>query len=250
MAPALALLLSAQTLWAAETVVVLGAEGRAYREALEGFREAFGDPFEERRPAEAAALPLEARVVVAFGGRAAAVRYPADVALVCALTPRPEIVSHAGRLALVAMHPSAAALRQALAALGARRVGILWWSAGFAQYIKELEREEGPPEIVALRVARQDSLADSLRSLHGRVDALWLPADPALAAPGVLETIRASASYWNLPLYYAVPVASADPKSVVGPSFRAVGRAAAEAARDALEGRLKAGYRPALEAGP
>src|SRR5688572_19164389 len=106
----LALLLWCGAVRAQEVVAVLGSEQRAQREAFEGFQAAFGKTVPVLALGEP--IPAEAKVVLAFGGKAAVQRYPRRATVVYAIAPGLLLdrKTHAGPAVKIMMDPEAAVL--------------------------------------------------------------------------------------------------------------------------------------------
>src|SRR3989338_735343 len=115
----LALLLGAPSgeALAQEAVAVMGSEQRPYRETYDSFQAAFGKVVPVLAPG--ADIPDEAKVVLAFGGKAALRRYPGRVALIYAIAPGVLVgrKTHGGPSIKIMMEPEPDALLRSLKAI-------------------------------------------------------------------------------------------------------------------------------------
>ena len=222
---------------------VLSSELGPYREALGGLQEALGGPvpvfvLTQGPPA----LPPETKVVVAFGTKAALRAYPARVALVYVLAPGTVIPDAVA----VRMEPDAPALRAGLRRLypGLKRLGVLWTSPRYEADVEELTEAAEPLGITIEGASPEDGddVPARLRRLYGRVDAIWLPPDPALVNAENLPVLVSFSQDNRIPLF--VPTAGLVEQGAtasVGASFRELGRLAAAAARAVLQGGAPGG---------
>lgn len=242
-APFLAALLAASgPAFAGEIVVVMPQSRTApHEEALLGVCEALGS-CPETRPA-GAALPPDARVVVAVGGEAARQRYPAELTLVTALCPGLEARSSGaeGPVVRVRMMPSPADFTAALKAHRpeVKRLTLLWSVRGRRRYVRELQAVLGAAGVSAepRRVDSPDDLPALLRGLS-RPDAVWVAPDPDLVTPVSYALLKEYAKAEQVIfLAPAAGLAADGADGGLAPSFRAVGLRAGRAARDALAGR-------------
>jgi putative ABC transport system substrate-binding protein len=237
--------LSAGRSSAADVQAVLSADTRLYREAWDGFRETFGSEaaLTVLNDAGVADAPKDARVVVAFGAKAALRRVPSGARLIVVMAP--SVGERDGLKAgfvRVGMSPDAPELLSRMMKLqpGLRRLGFVWKSPLYGrEFLPRLEaaaRVRGV-EIVAAEVSSDDVLPDVLRSLYGRVDALWLPPDPLLISQRSFLILRDFSQSNRVPLYAPTAgLAEQGAAASIGASFREIGREAGRAARRALAG--------------
>lgn len=227
---------------AGEVAVVLGSDLRPYQEALEGFREGFGGEFAELGLSEP--LPPETRVVVAIGGKAAARSLPRGVALVYCLAPGIQLPPPAAR---VVMLPRAG---QLLARIrrhwpGLRRLGVLTGSPSYASYARELEDAAAAEDVAVIheRVGSPREVPGKLRVLVRKVDALWVPPDPRVLDAGSLTALQTFSWDNDVPLFVSSPgLSERGAVASIHVPYRALGRTAALAAREALAGRVRSRY--------
>ena len=224
-----------------EIVAVLSSELPPYLEAVEGFQEAFSAPVPVLHPKNLSSEGLpRARVIVAFGGKAASLEYPEGTLVIACMAPT---LPQGGRETReVLMTPGMGAVLKNLRALqpGLRRIGVLWASPGMSRYHAEMSKEsEGSGlEVSSGKVTGPNDIPVVLRALAGRVDALWLTPDPALVTPGTFETLRDFSRDNGIAFYVPTPgLVEQGATAAVASSFRDIGRTAASAARDLLAGR-------------
>ena len=230
---------------APQVQAVLSADTRPYREAWEGFLAELGD---------AAALDVvgvpdsdksfeSARVIVAFGSKAALQEYPPGRKLIITMAPS---VSKRGRgrtdLVHVAMTPSPRALLASLRALqpGLKSLAVVWKSEFYGDQYVPLLREAGKAigvEVNSVEVGDDADIPDLMRSLYGRADALWLPPDPLVISEANFILFKDFSLSNRVPLYVPIPsLAERGATASVGVSFGAIGRSAARVAKQALAG--------------
>jgi putative ABC transport system substrate-binding protein len=88
-------------------------------------------------------------------------------------------------------------------------------------------------------LSQADDLPDRLRSLAGKIDAIWMPPDPLLVTPAAFAVAKEFARSNNMPLY--APVDSLVDKGATASfvsSFREIGRTAGRVAAQAEAGAL------------
>jgi hypothetical protein len=244
----LAVLLAAgASVRAGEIVVVLpDAPIAPYAEAFKGVCDALGACPDSLAPENADALPPEARVVIALGGRAARLRYPPRVALVTALTPGYEARSRPSEGAVTRVRLTFAPdefVRRVLSLKpGARRVVLLWSEPASGRFADAVRLAAGPLglEAAPVRVESPEELPALLRSLVP-ADALWLSPDPTLVTPMTFEATSEYARSRRIAFFASAPgLTSRGAAPGLAPDFRDAGLRAASAARDALAGRPSA----------
>lgn len=233
---------------AQDVVAVLSSDSPAYREALAGFEETFGHSVPTfTLPRDEARLPNSVKVIVAFGGKAATHRYPEDATLVYCLTPAfcvgPD--QHAGPRIRVYVAPRQQAFLAKLKEIqpNLRRMAVfeVSQSPAVTEYLKEFTRAARANGIEAHIefLSRTDDLPDRLRSLAGKIDALWMPPDPLLVTPTAFAVAKEFGRSNNTPFY--APMDSLVDKGATASyaaSFRESGRAAGRIAAKAAVGAL------------
>lgn len=191
---------------AQEVVAVLGSDQRAQREALEGFQAAFGKTVPVLALGDP--IPAEAKVILAFGGKAAIQRYPRRATVVYAIAPGLLLDRqiHAGPAVKIMMEPEASVLLARMKALqpGLKRLAILWSGASHAGSVERLARAGAAlgVEVEAEQLEDADDLPSHLRELKGRADALWLLPDPLLISAHNFAILK-HFSYGNDVPFYA-----------------------------------------------
>lgn len=243
-AAALGLWLAASPCLAAEVVAVLSADSGPYREAFTAFQDSFGSPVPMLTVSGGKVrIPTEARVVVAFGGKAARLGYPRRVALVYGVAPGTlvEREGRRGQSTWIRMIPRADVLLSRLRLLqpSLKRLAVLWSDRAFVDTLERL-REAGRPlgvSIVSQRVASVKGLPDQLRGLQGRADAVWLAPDPLLITPDNFALILNFARANRLAFYAPTDgILEKGAAACVGVSSRETGKQAAAAAKALLAG--------------
>ncbi|MFI5362652.1 MAG: ABC transporter substrate-binding protein [Elusimicrobiota bacterium] len=219
---------------------VLSAETKPYQEAWDGFQEELGDA----AAMSVAGAPIEpARIVVAFGSKAALQEYRGDVILISAMAPSVEL-RRRGKTDVpsIAMTPSPRILLSSLRALqpGLKILAVVWKSEFYGEQYLPLLREAGKEigvEIKSVEAGDDGELPDLLRALYGRADALWLPPDPLVINESNFFLFRDFSLSNHVPLYVPIPsLAERGATASVSVGFRAIGRAAARVALQALDG--------------
>jgi hypothetical protein len=236
--------------WAAaqNVVAVLSSDSAAYREALAGFEEGYGRPVPtftlSKNDLE---LPDSARVIVAFGGKAAAVHYPADRTLIYCLTPtfwlKPEPRSGRRVRIFVATQPEAlqAKLKEVQPTLKRLAFFSVSRSAEVTQYQQDFIRaaQANGIETRIEQLSRADDLPDRLRSLIGKIDAFFMPPDPLLLTASAFGVAKEFGRSNNVPFY--APMDNLVEKGATASyasSFRENGRTAGRIAAKAEAGAL------------
>lgn len=234
--------------YAEDVIAVLSSDSPAYREALAGFEEGYGHPVptftlskEDIQP------PGSPKVIVAFGSKAATHPYPQDSTLIYCLSPSvfvgPE--QHSGPRIRVYVAPRAEILLSRLRQIqpNLRRLVVfdVFSSPSAVNYFQNLQRlaRANDIEVRVEYLTRVEELPDRLRSLAGKMDAVWLPPDPLLITPSAFAIVREFSRSNSVPLY--VPVDSLVDKGAtacVSSSFREMGHAAGQIAAKAVAGNL------------
>ncbi len=227
---------------ATETVAVLSSGLSSYQEGYAAFKSTLGSPV-ELLPL-GARLPKDAKVVVAFGGKAALQKYPDAVTLIYAFAPSIEVRAdtHDGPTTRIWMMPELPLLLQKLTEVqpGLKRLGVIWSSEGQEPIMERLPAAGHAQglAIVIVRISGDDELPDALRRLKGRIDALWLPADPLVVNATNFELIKHYSYDNDIPFYAPIEgLAEKGAVATVSVAPAELGRAAAAAARDALGGK-------------
>ena len=224
---------------AAEVLAVLSSDSSHYRQAYEGFKEAWGAPV----PAATAGSVPAGRVdaSVAFGSRAALSEEAASPVLVTCLAPG-AVLKRETSVIRVSLLPPADVLADRIARLlpGLRALRVLWSSDSERREVDELAaaaRARGFA-VISERVENPEALPVSLRAFQGRADAFWLMPDPALVNAQNFATLREYAKAARVPFLAPTEgLAEKGATATLAVSFRDLGRAAAEALKARLAGR-------------
>jgi putative tryptophan/tyrosine transport system substrate-binding protein len=224
-------------------VVVLSSNLGPYQEALAGVRAGVGNDVPVMTLGDGGIqVPVNTRVVIAIGGKAALNSYPKGTRLVYCLTPGLEIPARDGvKPVRVQVSPTLKTMARRFKRIqpSLQRLGVLWVSNSIKTYLDETSRirEELGIELVSAHLSSTDDLPDALRRLTGKVDALWLPPDPSLISASSLATIKNFSWASDVPFYTPSDgLAASGSLATVSSTFREMGRVAAEAARTVSRG--------------
>lgn len=242
-------LLTAPARSAPEVVAVIGGSPGPYADAFAGFAAAFGGEVAAvrlpRRPTE---RNLRARVVVAFGGEAAALPYAKGTTVIACLAPGlTESQGHAASRVALALRPAPEHILAGLRRLqpGLKRLAVLSHPRGRAQFLANLKTAGAAVgvEILELSAEGPEGVPDALRSLPAAsADALWLSPDPALVNPSTFQTIKQFSEENRLPFYAPTRgLVLAGATAAVAVDAAETGRQAAGLARRALAGEALPG---------
>jgi hypothetical protein len=231
---------------AQQVVAVLSSELTPYEEAFQGLQESQADTVARICLTDGdPQIGRETRVVVAFGGQAAARTYPDRVTAVICLAPgiQVDIDNHRSRQIEIPMLPAPAAVLANLRKIQPqlKRLAVLSMAEVNATDLRHQHQAatDAGIELQAVRLERQDSLPDYLRGLlDQQVDALWLPPDPLLINARNMLVLKEFCWSNDIPFY--VPSASLVQQGAVGSvaiSFRDIGRTAGEVVRQLLAGQ-------------
>jgi hypothetical protein len=225
---------------AGEIVVVTPESPMApYQEALQGVCDALGSCPPVLTAGRKLAIPPEARIVIALGGRAARLSYPARVALVTALVPgydaRPtEAVVHVR----LTYSPREFARRIRRHQPEARRALLLWSTAQSGAYARDVRAAaaELGLDAVPVEVSDVEELPALLRGLPAS-EAVWLAPDAGLVTASTFDAVREYARMRGAVFYApAAGLAARGADAELAPSFREAGLRAGIAAREILSG--------------
>ncbi len=231
--------------WGQQAVAVLSSDLGPYREALEGFREAFGQTIPSYNLSEdKLKLSPETRIVVAFGGKAALFPYPEPVTLVYCMAPGTELNpgNRRGSSVGIGMLPRASIIFPKLKEIqtNLKRLAVFWSSEFMGHYVESMRQAAVPMEIeiVSQRLKGPDELPERLRSLFQSIDAVWLMPDPLLINSQSFNVFK-EFSWSNKVPFYAPTAGLVEQGATasISASFREIGRAAASAARQVLSGK-------------
>lgn len=223
---------------AAEPTAVLSSGSAHYRQALEGFIEAWGST----GPVVGAgrALPADARAFAAIGSEAAARAWPQDAVVVAVMAPSvaDDPADGVTRVSLLA-DPEVIVARMRALVPGLQVARVFWASASARGDSEELIAAGERHGLVFLseRVDPPSRLPEHLRSLTGKAGALWLMPDPALVNEKNFSVLREYAAAERIPLLAPTEgLAERGATATIAASFRDMGRAAAASLRARLAG--------------
>jgi len=241
--------LSTWTFGASDAVVaVLSSDLSPYKEALQGFQEAYGKIVPVYILSEGAPpIPSETRLIVAIGGKAATYHYPPQTTLLYLMAPG-TLVSADERntpAIKVYMTPSASIVLHKLKEIQPtlKRLGILGISKSRDSFNSELQEtgQELGIQIVIDKLGAPNDLPDHLRSLKSKIDALWVSPDPLLLTPESFNTMKEFCRSNSIPFY--VPTSQLVELGATGAvtsSFSDIGHSAGKIAKEFLAGTYKA----------
>lgn len=222
-----------------QVAAVFSSETGPYQEALTGLKQGFqgGLPTFFLSKGEPK-IPNSARVILIFGSKAALRSYPDDTILIIAMAPGAEVRME--NAIEIRMEPEAGTLLSSLRRIqpAMKRLGVLWAFGGFKDHLNELGKvaEARGITIENARVKSSSDLPDHLRSLYGKVDALWIPPDPLLLNATSLPVLVEFSKSNKVPLYVPTGgLVEQGATAAVGTSFRQIGITAGVAARNALK---------------
>jgi ABC-type uncharacterized transport system substrate-binding protein len=227
-----------------EIAVVLSSDLEPYEAAFAGFEEALGAKVPALRLDQGAVtLRGHQRIVVAFGGKAATYKYPADISLIYCMAPGTLVApgQRPGTTVQVSVMPQAAVVLQKIADIqpAAKRLAMLWISPSSELYLPGL-RKAARDAGIALRtekLSRAEDLPAKLRELQGATDALWIPADPLLLNPQNLVLLSQFSTNAKIPFYSAIAgLAERGAIATISVDYVDVGREAARVLQSLLSG--------------
>ncbi|MBI5246276.1 MAG: hypothetical protein HY923_03780 [Elusimicrobia bacterium] len=214
----------------AETAAVLSSQSKPYREALEGLREALGPD----APPALAGLDNDAaaETVVAFGAKAAQIKYKNASTLIVAMAPGYMLSGHeAVCTVVVSAMPAPARMVAAMRRLqpGLKRIWVPWVSPALGPYLKSFVKA-GLASGIAVetdRMEKAEGLPDRLRAADFESAAILLPPDPLLISESTFAMLKQAARTKKIPLYapFANLVAEGATASL-GSTFHEMGRVA------------------------
>lgn len=238
---------------ASPIVVDPSAESEPYQKALAGIREQLATRGMADRVVVAQGNgPEDAAARVALGQAAAARldRAPAGAARVACLVLDPASSPSARAVVHLRLEP-AEQVRVIRSVLGPNRpVGFLYGSEDNVPIAAAAVRAgaEAGVEVVPMRVTGPSEIPRALEELARRTQALWIPADPVVAAPESAQGILLFAFKKKLPVFGpSLPWAKAGALVAFERDYRDVGRQCADALLQALDG---SGSTPPVPRGP
>lgn len=223
-------------------IAVLSSNSSPYMQAYSGFQQSFGQNVplyvlsqEEPR------ISSRTRIIVAIGGKAALYSYPQDVVLIYCMAPGTKVKPYEHRGSLIKIHTSPAVsltlskfkkLQPSL-----KTIAVLWSGDSIQDYFEqksEIEKKLGI-EMLSFRIRNPDDLPDHLRSLKGRVNAIWLPPDAVMVTPKNFTTIKEFTLANGIPFYVPTDaLVQQGALASVNSSYEEIGALAGKLARQAL----------------
>lgn len=216
---------------------MLSSDSGHYRQAYEGFQDAWGSSVPALAPASARADAADA--VVAFGSRATLREWPNATVVVSCLSPGSE--GRGAGATRVEMMPEPEALAARLKRLmpGLKVLRVLWSSPEQRAEVDDLAvaAERAGFRVSSDRVRDPARLPAEIRALGKGPDALWLMPDPSLVNAANFAALKEYAAAERVPFFAPTEgLAKMGATATLAVPFRDLGRAAAEALKDRLAG--------------
>jgi putative ABC transport system substrate-binding protein len=249
------------TAQALEAAIVKSADLSPYASAVAGFSAELKGTiaeFDLGNDAEGAEKVLERvkkagpKLVLAIGPLAAnaAKRYLSDVPIVFVMVPNHEKYGLDGEniTGIALTRPDKVQLETLKAlAPATRRVGVVFnpkYSKSVVDAATRAARETGL-ELVPARVDSPEDVASSVEALAGKVDALWMVADRAVATTVAVQALISFSLQHKVPLFALSDSQVRDGALVsLAPNFTTIGQQAARLANRILGEKLAAGSLP------
>lgn len=232
---------------AEDVAVVLSSDSAPYREAFGGFQETFGKKVLSFNLArQEPNIGAGTKVVVTFGAKAASRDYPEHVIVIYGLAPgfkrQPE--KHSRLSVKVRTTPPAGTVVERLREIqpSLKRLAVFWVSESYLEYIQEIQRscQAVGSEALTERMSGPEQLPARLRSLTGKIDAIWILPDPLLINTQSFATLKDFSWANRVPLYVPTTgLAENGAAAAVACSFREIGHTAAKAAILLLSGKTE-----------
>jgi len=229
-----------------DIAAVLSSDSPYYLEAFSGFQDAIGYPVKpvnmQKAPAPTSAAE---KVVVAFGGKAAAWEYQTGASVVSCLAPTMKLrQSDSGRYYYVSMATRPGLLFSKLKFIqpALKRLAVFWTSEATGDYLRQMRKEAVSWDIILtdVRLKFADELPERLRDMQGKTDAILFPPDPLLVTVQNFGTVRDFSAQYHVPFY--VPTEALVERGAtasVSSSFNSMGRCAARMAARLLKGETE-----------
>ena len=222
----------------APPVAVLSSDSAHYRQALDGFTEAWGSTVPVVSAGEVP--PPQASAFVAIGGKAAARRWPQGAVVVSCLAPSAAAGDGAAQTRVSLLADPAILVARLRALAPHLRVLRVFWSSESSRGDTEALAAAGENQglvVLSERIVPLSSLPERLRGLGSPTDGLWLMPDPALVNEQSFATVREYASARKIPFFGPTEgLAERGAAATVSVTFHEMGRAAALALRARLSG--------------
>ncbi len=222
-------------------VAVMSSDSGHYRQALEGFVEAWGSSVTV--VAADALVPADARAFVAFGGKAAGRVWPEHAIVVACLAPTVPDLEGDGLTHVSLLPDPEVLIDRSVALLPALKVLRVFWSSESSRADAAALARAGADRGVVVhleRVSPASRLPARLRELSGKADALWLMPDPALVNEEAFAVLREYAAAEKLAFLAPTEgLAERGATATIAVTFRDMGRAAAASLRARMDGRVE-----------
>jgi putative ABC transport system substrate-binding protein len=227
---------------AQEVAAVLAKGAGPYFETYLAFQRAMGrpvTPFDlsvDPKPR----LPSGLKVVVTFGAKAAALKYPAGTTVVFTLSPG-YVPGDGPKYRRVATLPDPALALPAYKRLqpGLRRLTVFHLKGSMGPYLLKISSAAARAgiRIDPVPLASPDEFPEKLRELTGRADAFWLLSDPPLISRESMLVLSKFSCSNRVPFYAPAPgLLPLGATAAFAPDFGGIGEAAAAAVKKALAG--------------
>jgi ABC-type uncharacterized transport system substrate-binding protein len=229
---------------AQEIVAVLSSDSPYYLEAFNSFQDAIGHHVKvfniQKDPV---AVSAATKVIVAFGGKAAAQEYQTGNPVVFCMAPLAELKQNnsAGPRYYISMSPHPGRILSKLQIIqpALKRLSVFWTSEFMKDYLRQMQKEAASLDITltAVRLKNTSELPELLRGMQGKTDAILFPPDPLLVNAQAFGTVSDFSGQNHLPFYAPTEVlvekgATASASS----SFKNIGRSAAQMTLRLLNG--------------
>lgn len=235
--------------WSHEVVAVLSSDLGPYREAFEGFREAFGKTIPSHiLSGDQLKLDPDTKIVIAFGGKAAKTNYPESINLIYCLTPgfisRNSDVKAADRRGVsigIRMLPRESTILTKLKEVhpSMKKLAVFWLSEILQRDVERLQQAASQMgiEIISQQLKNSEDLPDRLRRVYTQIDAIWLMPDPLLINSESFKVLKEFSWFNKVPLYSPSSGLVEQGATVsISTSFGDIGRLAGITARQLLSG--------------
>ncbi|OGS32180.1 MAG: hypothetical protein A2218_07125 [Elusimicrobia bacterium RIFOXYA2_FULL_53_38] len=228
---------------AQEIVAVLSSQSPYYLEAFNSFQDAIGRPVEsfdiEKAPF---VISAATKVVVTFGGKAAAREYQTGTRIVSCMAPAVELSrsNYADRYFIpMSPHPGRLLSKLQVVQPELKSLVIFWISESMREYLRQMRKDAASLGITLteVRLKNADELPERLRGMPGTIDAIFFPPDPLLVNVQTFGTVRDFSEQNHVPFYAPTEaLVGKGATASVSSSFESMGRGAARMTSRLLNG--------------
>ncbi len=228
-----------------DVVAVVTTLSGPYLEAFESFEKTMGQPIPVINLTKPRKLRMlkQAKVIVAFGGRAASQKYPSGTTLIYALAPGTNIQPGDQYTSTLKIHmqprPDLIAFHLKDIHPSMKSLVVFWRSDTLSNGLDLLKASLNKKKVDVLLEKLDDAkdLPERLRALKGKADALWIPPDPLLINAHTFTLLRIFSRDNNIPFFAPTPglVENGAVASICS-SFDDVAKATAKAVHEILSG--------------